>query len=138
MASGCGSPAPKGGSLGVEYESGRESVGLERTDQEIVLRTAPGDVTIDCGDPEQADIPPGASVRIEDPDGWYRSMEIGNVAGSCMSGDALYVEDARGSKENPVEQARKQLSRACVPATSCSAAGTRPTRVSSGSCGTAR
>ena len=99
----------KGWNLGVGYESGGESVGLEKVDQEVVLRTAPGDVRIDCGDPEQAEIPPGASVRIEDPDGWYRSMEIGNVAGSCMSGEALYAEDARGSKENPVEQAKKRL-----------------------------
>ena len=36
-------------------------------------------------------------------------MAIGNVAGSCVSGDALYVEDARGSKEDPVRQARKLL-----------------------------
>jgi hypothetical protein len=100
---------PAGWQLGVEYESGRESIGLDEADQGVVLRIAPGDVLIDCGDPEQAEIPPGASVRIEDPDGWHRSMAIGNVAGSCMSGEALYAEDARGSKENPVEQAKKRL-----------------------------
>ena len=36
-------------------------------------------------------------------------MAIGNVAGSCVSGDALYVEDDRGSKDSPVWQARKLL-----------------------------
>jgi hypothetical protein len=99
----------EGWTLGVEYGSGRESVGLEKADQGVVLRTAPGDVMIDCGDPAQAGTPPGAPVRIEDPDGWYRSMAIGNVAGSCVSGDAMFTEDARGSKEDPVRQAQKLL-----------------------------
>ena len=36
-------------------------------------------------------------------------MAIGNVAGSCVSGDALFAEDARGSKGGPVGQARKLL-----------------------------
>jgi hypothetical protein len=99
----------KGWNLGMEFATGRESVGLEKADQEVVLRIGPGNVTIDCGDPAQAGIPPGTFVRVEDPDGWYRPMEIGNVVGSCMSGDAMYVEDARGSKADPVEQTRKQL-----------------------------
>ena len=106
---------PEGWQLGVEYESGRESIPLERTDQVIVLRTAPGDVQIDCGDPAQTRIPPGAPVRIEDPDGWYRSMEIGEVTGSCMSGNATFAEDARGSKEDPVLQARKHLGKGLRP-----------------------
>jgi hypothetical protein len=99
----------EGWTLGVESESTRESVALEKADQAVVLRVAPGDVMIDCGDPAQIGPPPGAPVRIEDPDAWYRSMAIGNVAGSCVSGDALLAEDARGSKEDPVGQARKLL-----------------------------
>jgi hypothetical protein len=99
----------KGWILGVAHESGGESFDLEKADQAIVLRIAPGDVKIDCGDPAQAGNLPGAHVRIEDPDGWYRSIAIGNVAGSCMSGDAMFTEDARGSTEDPVRQARKLL-----------------------------
>jgi hypothetical protein len=106
---------PAGWQLGIEYDSGRESVGLVEADQEVVLRTAPGDAMIDCGDAAQAGLPPGARVRIEDPDGWYRSMAIGNVAGSCMSSDAMFVEDARGSKEDPVRQARDQLRKGLRP-----------------------
>ena len=106
---------PAAWQLGIEYDSGRESIGLEEADQEVVLRIAPGDAMIDCGDPAQAGLPPGARVRIEDPDGWYRSMAIGNVAGSCVSGDAMFVEDARGSKEDPVRQAREQLRKGLRP-----------------------
>jgi hypothetical protein len=100
---------PKGWTLGMGYETGGDGIDLKGGTQEVVRRLPPGDLTLNCGDNGAAQPLPDQLVRIEDPDGWYRSMAIGNGAGSCVSGDALYVEDARGSKENPVRQTRKLL-----------------------------
>jgi hypothetical protein len=99
----------KGWTLGIGYQTGGDGIDLKRGTQLVVRRLPPGDLTLNCGDNGQAEPLPERLVRIEDPDGWYRSMELGNVGGSCMSGEAMFVEDARGSKENPVRQARKLL-----------------------------
>ena len=98
-----------GWQLGIEHETGRETVALATADQELVLRVAPGDVTVDCGDPTQLTLGPASALRIEDPDGWYRPMVIGDGAGTCVSGTASYGEDARGKVADPVQQAREVL-----------------------------
>ena len=105
----------KGWTLGMGYETGGDGIDLKKGTQEVVRRLPPGDLTLNCGDSRQAEPLPDRLVRIEDPDGWYRSMAIGDVAGSCVSGDAMYVEGARGSKANPVAQARKQLRKGLRP-----------------------
>ena len=99
----------KGWTLGMDYAGGGDGIDLKGGAQEVVRRLPPGDLTLNCGDNGQAEPLPDRLVRIEDPDGWYRSMAIGNAAGSCVSGEAMYVADARGSKESPVLQARKLL-----------------------------
>jgi len=95
--------------LGIEHESGRESVPLDAANPEIVLRLAPGDVRIDCGDPTLPDLPPASALRIEDPDGWYHPSAISDGVGSCVSGSASYGPDARGKTTDPVGQARALL-----------------------------
>jgi hypothetical protein len=95
--------------LGIEDESRRESVPLEAAVQELVLGVAPGNVTIDCGDPTLPDLPPASALRIEDPDSWYRPMSIDNSVGSCVSGSASYGNEARGKSADPVRQAQELL-----------------------------
>ncbi len=98
-----------GWALGIDYELGRESVPLEAERLDLVLPIAPGDVTVDCGDPTLPNIPPSSALRIEDPDGFYRSMAIGVNAGSCFAGSVDYAEGAKGKAIDPVLQARKAL-----------------------------
>jgi hypothetical protein len=98
-----------GWALGVGFELGRESVPLGAEGQDLVLRIAPGDVTVDCGDPALPNLPLSSALRIEDPDGFYRSMAIGANAGSCFAGSVDYAEGAKGKAIDPVLQARKAL-----------------------------
>jgi hypothetical protein len=95
--------------LGIGGDSGQESVQLEAATQDLVLRIAPGDVTVECGDPTLPNLSPTSPLRVEDPDGWYRSMAIGAGAGSCFAGIVDYAEGARGDTVDPVLQARKAL-----------------------------
>lgn len=98
-----------GWDVGIGHELGRESVLLERANQELVLRIAPGEVTVDCGDPTLPNLPPTSALRIEDPDGWYRSTAIGAGAGSCVSASVDYAQGAKGEIGDPVLLARAAL-----------------------------
>lgn len=98
-----------GWGLGIEDESGREFVLLEAADQDLVTRIAPGDVRVDCGDPTLPELPPASPLRIEDPDGLFRSTVIGDAAGSCFSGSIDYAEGAKGKVGTPVLLARNAL-----------------------------
>ena len=87
--------------VGIQHELGRESVLLEAQTQDLVLRIAPGEVTVGCGDPTLPNLPPSSAFRIEDPDGMYRSMDIGAGAGGCVSASLDYAEGARGMVDRP-------------------------------------
>jgi len=97
-----------GWSLGIDHEFGHEAVVLDSPSQDLVLRIAPGNVTVDCGDPTLANLPPSSALRIEDPDGLYRSLAIGTGAGSCVS-DSDDAGGAKGKAGDPVLQARMGL-----------------------------
>ena len=58
---------------------------------------------------QPAELPPATALRIEDPDGFYRSVAIGNGVGSCASASLDYVEGARGKVVGPIRQSRDML-----------------------------
>ncbi len=71
----------------------------------LTLRIPPGDVTVECTAPGPS-TPSATPLRVEDPDGWYRSVSLDPVSGSCTTADALHGEGARGPAKDPVEFAR--------------------------------
>jgi len=98
----------KGLYLGIEHAAGGEGQEITKDAQEVTLRIPPGDVGISCATPG-AELTLAVVLRIEDPDGWYRSTMVEPVSGSCMSGEGSFTAEARGPKGDPVELAKKAL-----------------------------
>jgi hypothetical protein len=98
-----------GYTVGLEHEFGGGSVDAGDASSNAVELIAPGTLAVGCGLAADPWPLPGIDVRVEDPDGVYRSYMIGMGAHACVSGNATFTSDARGAKARPVKQAKAAL-----------------------------
>lgn len=98
-----------GYTVGLEHELGGGGVGIGTDPPEAVELIAPGTLAVGCGLAADPWPLPGVDVRVEDPDGVYRSYTISEGPYSCVSGNASYGGNARGDKALPVKQANAVL-----------------------------
>jgi hypothetical protein len=99
----------KGWELGIDHALGHESVSLDSANQTILVNIAPGDVKLDCGHVAGTTELPTTPLRIEDPDGWYRTVVVADGAGTCASESIDYAGGARGKADSPLRQAQRLL-----------------------------
>jgi hypothetical protein len=95
--------------VGFEHEMGGGGFEVDIDTPDRVELIPPGAMTVTCGPASAPDPGPVAAVNVEDPDGLYRPYQVGPGVHACVSGDAMYGEDARGPAVPPVEQARAGL-----------------------------
>lgn len=96
---------PVGWGLNVSSDGGGEGVWLESDSADETLLIPPGDVAVSCADPTGRDAVLVTPLRIEDPDGLYRTVDIGATAGGCVAGSNSYGEGALGEQGEPAELA---------------------------------
>jgi len=93
---------PAGWSFGVESDLGRDGMLLSTGPERVTLLVPPGDVQVLCG--EAASTAPGVptTLRVEDPQAFYRPADPGPSATRCVVLTADYGPDPPGIKGDPI------------------------------------
>jgi len=94
--------------FGVTTNDGQAGNQLENRRAAFTWLVPPGDVGVSCADPSLPGAAPVTALRIEDPDGLYRPVALGQnaSAGDCVTANVDYGEDARGKPGDPIELTR--------------------------------
>ncbi len=87
---------------------GSDSVWLESGFADTTLFVPPGDYDLSCADPALSGPAPVTSLRIEDPDKVYRTMEIATYS-NCVAGGNSFEEGTLGEMRDPIELARTAI-----------------------------
>lgn len=97
----------------VGYGDYQDVLFLQQDRGSFTSRATPGDVVVWCGDPSDRSIqrapPPSATLRIEDPDGWYRSTEMDHTSTGCADDAMPSLPGGRGIEVPPIVQARSRI-----------------------------
>ena len=104
----------KAGSVFLVVDGDSQDVLLLQQDRSsFTTRAIPGDAIVACGDPNDHGIEtapgPSATLRIEDPDGWYRSIEADHSSSGCADDAMPSLPWGRGIEVPPIVQARSRI-----------------------------
>ena len=104
----------------VVYGDSQDVLLLQQDRSSFTTRAIPGDAIVACGDPNDHGIEtapgPSATLRIEDPDGWYRSIEVDHSSSGCAvdampslpGGRGIEVPPSSRLAADPEPRARRQ------------------------------